>query len=123
MYRHGASVGYGRTPEYNSWLSMRARVLNPRHRRYPNYGGRGIAICPEWLSSFAAFLNDMGPRPSGQTLDRIDPDGNYEPSNCRWADTSTQNSNRRPFPVHHCRCGYFANHRVPCQTPPEALAA
>lgn len=83
--------------EYNSWTAMRKRCLNPNHRAYHRYGGRGITICDRWLGEdgFVNFLADMGSRPSWQhTLDRIDPDGNYEASNCRWADELHQQRNR-----------------------------
>lgn len=91
---------------------MRARCLNPHHAKYANYGGRGITICARW-DSFGAFIADMGARPYGYTLDRLDSNGIYEPDNCRWADASTQNKNRRPMA--HCPCGYFARHRTECQ--------
>lgn len=93
-----AAVKHGkhRTPEYTSWRAMRDRCLNPKSTSYPYYGGRGVTICAEWRESFTAFLRDMGPRPfSGATIDRIDPDGDYELSNCRWATRAQQTSNRR----------------------------
>lgn len=81
--------------EYNIWMSMLARCNNPKHSAYKNYGGRGINVCRRW-SKFENFYADMGPRPKARTLDRIDNDGNYEPSNCRWTTWKQQASNRRP---------------------------
>lgn len=93
---HGATIGK-MTPEYQSWRGMRERCLNPKHASYANYGGRGIRVCAEWLHSFAAFRSDMGVRPRGHSLDRINSDGPYNRSNCRWADARTQARNSRNF--------------------------
>ena len=82
-------------PTFKSWDSMKQRCLNPNSPDYANYGGRGIKVCEEWVDSFDSFLADMGTRPTGTTLDRIDPNGNYEKANCRWATVKTQNSNKR----------------------------
>jgi hypothetical protein len=87
--------GMSRTPAYRSWESMKARCLNPNNCSYENYGGRGISVYPDWLD-FANFYADMLDRPPGTSIDRIDPDGNYEPGNCRWAPASVQLTNRRP---------------------------
>lgn len=82
-------------PEYGSWCAMRRRCNNPNSRGYSNYGGRGISVCKRW-QSFRNFLADMGPRPSdSHAIDREEKNGNYEPSNCRWADQKTQQRNRR----------------------------
>lgn len=88
--------GMSHTKEHNAWLDMRKRCCNTRYREYYYYGGRGITICQSWLDAFQNFLNDMGMAPTPQhSLDRINSDGNYEPSNCRWADAKTQSRNRR----------------------------
>lgn len=84
------------TPTYESWSAMKSRCNNPNHDSWKNYGGRGITVCDRWLHSFENFLADMGERPEGKTLDRFpNRDGNYEPSNCRWATVAEQNANRR----------------------------
>ena len=90
--RHGLEG----TPEYEIWKSMKQRCLNPNNKDYKNYGGRGISVHSTWINSFSNFINDMGHRPSPElTLDRINNDGNYEPSNCRWTTRVDQANNQR----------------------------
>lgn len=91
---HGHHLHGRPTPTYHSWLAMRKRCLYAAHPAFHRYGGRGITICARWRDSFAHFLADMGERPEGLTLDRIDNDGNYEPGNCRWATPLEQRHNQ-----------------------------
>jgi len=88
--------GYYGTPEYNSWVGMKKRCLNKKHKKYFDYGGRGIKVFEPWLKSFSSFLADLGERPSlSHSLERIDNNGNYEPSNCIWATKKDQCRNQR----------------------------
>ena len=87
-YRHGMVD----TRTHNSWRDMLARVRQPGNPSYSRYGARGITVCDRWLA-FENFYADMGERPAGRTLDRIDPDGHYEPGNCRWATPKEQRAN------------------------------
>ena len=80
---------------YKSWQAMKSRCYNQEAQGYRHYGGRGIRVCERWLTSFDNFLADMGDRPPGYTLDRLNVDGHYEPGNCRWATRSQQARNRR----------------------------
>lgn len=96
--RHGHARRNQSDPTHNSWENMKRRCLSPRYKRYAQYGGRGIKICDRWLGpdGFPNFLADMGKRPQGLTLDRVNVDGNYEPGNCRWATNLEQQRNRQP---------------------------
>jgi hypothetical protein len=87
--------GLTKTPEYRTWHNMKQRCYNPNSKRYSDWGGRGIKVCDEWINSFETFLKDMGKRPDGCSIDRIDNDGNYESSNCRWITSKEQSYNRR----------------------------
>jgi hypothetical protein len=95
---HGHTLEKRFSPTYHSWAGMITRCTNPKRKTWGKYGGRGITVCDRWKNSFEAFLEHMGERPLGKTLDRYpNNDGNYEPNNCRWATWSEQMKNRRTF--------------------------
>lgn len=111
-----ATHGMTKTPEYAAWMAMKMRCLNPRNAEFVRYGARGIAVCDRWIASFENFFEDIGPRPDGHSLDRIDNDGNYEPGNCRWATITEQGRNKRtaklsPADVDAIRAGAVAGLR------------
>lgn len=91
FYTHGQSG----TVLYQAWRGMKTRCYNPNSSKYPDYGGRGVDVCPEWLDSFEAFARDMGQPPPGTSLDRIDNEKGYSLGNCRWATLTQQARNKR----------------------------
>lgn len=94
-YEHGHNRKSGRSRTHLTWESMIARCENPKHDSFEYYGARGIKVCQHWRDSFAAFLADMGERPVGMTIDRLENEGDYNPGNCRWATAVEQRASRR----------------------------
>jgi hypothetical protein len=106
---HGMTANGNFPPEYRAWSQAKMRCHTPSHPAYRYYGGRGLAMCERWRDSFECFYADMGARPSARhSLDRIDNDGDYAPSNCRWADRRTQANNRR-----NCHYPEYNGERLP----------
>ena len=94
--RHGHARNGRPSPEYAAWIAAKKRCGNPSNPSFASYGARGIRVCKRWEESFQAFLDDMGRKPAPNfSLDRVNPDGDYEPGNCRWAPIEVQNRNRK----------------------------
>lgn len=105
--QHALKHGMSHSPEYHTWEAMKQRCFNPHRPKFRFWGGRGITVCERWLK-FENFLADMGQKPTGMTLERIDGDKDYCKENCCWASFSDQNRNRRPYHKkrilsHECR--------------------
>ncbi len=94
--RHGHTRGHTLSSTYRAWAGLLQRCNNKNNHAYSYYGRRGIKVCKRWVNSFESFLADMGKRPEGLTLDRIDNSKGYNKANCRWATWDVQNNNRRP---------------------------
>lgn len=92
---HGHKKRGAMSPTYRTWLGIKRRCSDPRYKDFANYGAKGIRVCPEWDQSFEQFLRDMGERPAGLTIDRINPWGDYAPGNCRWVEHSKQASENK----------------------------
>lgn len=116
--KHGHRASRGRSPTYRIWLGIKRRCSDRECKDYARYGGSGIRVCDRWSASFEAFLADMGERPRGMNLDRMNPFGDYEPGNCRWVLQRLQNTeNKRnlravvidgvPFPSLSAACRHF----------------
>lgn len=130
--RHGMT----KTKTYRIWQAMKARCFNKSHKHYDKYGARGIKVCERWALNFLNFFDDMGEKPEGMTLDRINVNGDYEKDNCRWISMSEQNGNKRSrsntgyLGIRLDNAGYFhvgctrngVNKSTTCKTIEEAIS-
>lgn len=94
---HNVKDWRGKRPEYQTWSDMKSRCYNKNNTAYKNYGGRGISVCSRWINSYDNFIADMGERPEGMTLDRINNSLGYSPENCKWSTVDEQLENRRHY--------------------------
>ncbi len=102
--QHGHAFKGHRSKEYTAWTNMKVRCYRPTFKQFSDYGGRGIIVCHRWRYSFSLFLADMGLCPPNHSLDRIDNNGNYEPSNCKWSTWREQGLNKRARET--CKLGH-----------------
>jgi hypothetical protein len=96
---HGQAGKHTKTGAWMTWQGIKSRCSNPKLKSYKSYGGKGVTVCDRWKNSFENFLADMGERPEGYSIERLDPFGNYEPDNCTWIPLADQWKNKRE---HYC---------------------
>jgi len=110
--KHGHTSNSKNTKEYHTWCNLKQRCFNPNNAHYGDYAGRGITVCPEWVHSFETFYADMGDAPGPEySIERVNNDGNYEPSNCIWATNETQQRNSRNTKLSPCLVNYIRQNK------------